>query len=866
MGGSSSTVVGYRYGMGLHMGVCLEADELLEIVAGDRSAWTGLVTETQAIEINMPKLFGGDDREGGIVGTCDVMMGRPDQGANEYLLEKIGPPQPGFRGFLGLVYRGQITSNNPYIKNWAARVRSITRGWNRPAGCWYPEKARITIGDSTSHESKGSWLVHAGAEVTAGGTSYGFVPYDFTGDADEIAAMALNIRNAASGDGLVFLQSYAEETGSDDFGPTYSIGANSTADPELCAARVPAQMVCPAGYTPSMYSDTDPIDLGETAPLVACDLEGDHAGMNPAHIIFQCLTDPVWGMGYPEELVDADSFQRAADALYDEGMALCLQWSTQSSIRQFTQIIADHAAMNYGQSRTTGMFEIQLLRQDYEPGALPTFNKGNCKLVKYQRPALTDTTNEIIVEYTDIATGKDASTAPVQNSANIAAQGRIVSQRLSFPGIPTDELATRVAMRELQARSTPLWRMTLEFRRGEATYLKAGAPFRVDFRDTELGVMVVLRAVEIDFGDPSDAKITAQCVEDVFGMPESVYVGTPDPSPEPPSNEAQDPESTLYELPYREAVQMSSSAEAQALPADVGFVAAAAVRPPGVPLDFTLTTRLGTTGAYEAVDNGTFCPSVMLAPVPRTNGPVTVSYTDASSLGLLEPGQTAQIGEGRDAECVRIDSINTNARTVTFARGCGDTVPKEWPAGARLWANDSFQAIDPERYVDGETVTAKVLTNATGGQEDPADATMQSIELASRIARPYPPGKLLINGEENPDSVLGEIVLTWAHRDRILQADTIVDSDDSSIGPEAGTTYNARWYVDEVLVEEQTGITGNTTSYTPAAGLLRIELESERDGLVSWQAHNRTLVGATMLLAEDGDPITAENGDPILME
>lgn len=866
MGGSSSTVAGYRYGMGLHMGICLEADALLEIIAGDRSAWTGLVEESQSIEINAPQLFGGDDREGGIKGTCDVMMGRPDQAENAYLTDQQGLPQPGYRGFLGLVYRGLLTSNNPYIKNWAVRVRSILRGWNNPSGTWYPDQAAIPIGDDTNHQADGYFLVHAGAEITAGGNSYGFVPYDFIGEPDEIAQMALNARNAITGEGLVFNQAYAEVTGSDDFGDTWSIGATSTADPDLAAARVPVQMVCPAGYTPSLIGDGDPIPPGETLPIVACDLEGSHLGMNPAHIVYQCLTDPAWGMGYPEEMINADNFANVADALAEEGFALCLQWSNQSSVRAFTQIIADHTAMNYGQNRTSGLFEIQLLRQDYAPGELPTFHKGNCRVVKYQRPSITDTTNEVIVEYTDIATGKDASTAPLQNSANIAAQGRIVSQRLSFPGLPTDELATRVGMRELQARSTPLWRMTLEFRRGEATFLKAGAPFRVDFRDTEIGAQIILRAVEINFGDPSDSKITAECVEDVFGMPDAVYVGNPDDSPDPPSTAAEDPISTLFELPYREAVQMSSSAEAQALPEDVGFVAAAAVRPPGVPLDFTLTTRLGTTGPFEAVDNGTFCPSMMLAPVPRQNGPTTVAYTQASNLGLLEPGQTAQIGEGRDAETVRIDSINTNAQTVTFARGCGDTVPKEWPSGARLWANDSFLAIDAERYVDGETIQAKVLTNSTGGQEDPHDAATQSITMASRIARPYPPGRLLFNGEESPESVLGEITATWAHRDRILQADTIVDSDDASIGPEPGTTYNARWYVDGVLAHSATGISGTSTSYTPAPGLLRFELEAERDGLVSWQMHDVTLVGATMLLDEDGDPITAENGDPIILE
>ena len=66
---------------------------------------------------------------------------------------------------------------------------------------------------------------------------------------------------------------------------------------------------------------------------------------------------------------------------------------------------------------------------------------------------------------TDATTGKESATPPLQNLANIQGQGRIVSQTLSFAGIPTYDLAIRVGMRELEARSTPLWQISQEFKR-----------------------------------------------------------------------------------------------------------------------------------------------------------------------------------------------------------------------------------------------------------------------------------------------------------------------------------------------------------------------------------------------------------------
>jgi hypothetical protein len=38
--------------------------------------------------------------------------------------------------------------------------------------------------------------------------------------------------------------------------------------------------------------------------------------MNPAHIIYECATNPDWGRGLPRELVDNISFASAANVLY----------------------------------------------------------------------------------------------------------------------------------------------------------------------------------------------------------------------------------------------------------------------------------------------------------------------------------------------------------------------------------------------------------------------------------------------------------------------------------------------------------------------------------------------------------------------
>jgi len=176
MGSSKKQTVGYWYYMGLHMGICHgPVDSVLEIRAGDRTAWTGNVTQSGQITIRAENLFGGKEKEGGIYGRCDIMMGEADQGANAYVSAKQSGPQPAYRGFLGLVYHGsgsyanlkgngslistlflsvltglsgKIAANNPYIKPWAVKVKRILKGWDADSA-WYPEKAAVSVASFT---------------------------------------------------------------------------------------------------------------------------------------------------------------------------------------------------------------------------------------------------------------------------------------------------------------------------------------------------------------------------------------------------------------------------------------------------------------------------------------------------------------------------------------------------------------------------------------------------------------------------------------------------------------------------------------------------------------------------------------------
>lgn len=882
MGSSKKVTVGYRYRMGLHMGLCHEPDAMLQINAGDRVAWAGQVTESGPIYINRPRLFGGDDREGGIQGVCDVMMGRPDQEPNAYLTEQQGLPQPAYRGFLGLVFRGLIASNNPYIKSWAVKVRSILRGWHGGTA-WYEEKAPVPL-DTLDVPYDGVWAYKveppgSPADYSSPGyddSSWAQGPGGFGSQVPPGSTLGIGtfvggqigkaiwIRRAVNFRGFVTIDVYHDD------GPTLWMNGELVPLTPTGNYFHSTANVFMDGDTVLALRVYDGIPGGSTnifAGMAFTGGVGYRQAMNPAHMIYQALTDPDWGMGYPADTIDADSFAAAADALYSEGLGLCVKWNSQTTIQEFTQIVADHASLVYGQDRRTGKFRMLLLRNDYNEADLPVFTRHDVKVIRYQRPSLADTVNEVIVEYVDSNTGKDATTAPLQNLANIQGQGRVVSQTLSFSGIPTHALATRVGMRELQARSTPLWRFSLEAKRRFAELLP-GEPFVLDLLDTDIGVRLVMRAGDIDYGEPADGVVRAECVEDVFAMPETTYIGDPGEGGEQPDVEAQVGPSTVFEAPYTELAQGMGAAELDALPLDAGYVAAAAVRPPGVPLNFALYTRLGADD-YEEASIGDFAPGAMLSEgVPAERGPTVLKLQAATRLDLLNVGGAALLGNGNAAEMVRIDAVDIPAAEVTVGRGCGDTVPGVWPMGTRLWGIDVEGTADPQQYVDGETIDAKVVNRTASDTVELVDAPTTSITMASRQGRPYPPGWLYVQGEPVPPPVIvGDVTVSWAHRDRKLQADTLVDTSEPSVGPEPGTTYTVRWILNGTLVHTDVALATDEVTWSPTGGgILRVEVESVRDSLVSWQFQAVEFPLGSPLLDESGDTIDDETDDPIIME
>lgn len=558
--------------------------------------------------------------------------------------------------------------------------------------------------------------------------------------------------------------------------------------------------------------------------------------MNPAHIIRECLTDPDWGMGYPEADIDDAAFTTAADQLHTEGMGMSVLWDRSVQLDEFIGMVLKHIDGALYVDRNTGRFVLKLARGGYSIPSLLVLDEDSVeRITDFKRNTIGELTNSVTVVFWDATTGKNNSVT-VQDIALAAQQGATVGTTIQYPGFTNGTIATQVAARDLKALSIPLASATIYANR-RAAGLNIGDVFVLSW--PRYGVtQMVMRVTNVELGSLDSNLVKIQAIEDVFALSAAIYAPPP-PSgwTNPNTPPAPCPYHCVIEAPFWELVQRMGDTDARALPATAGFVVATGVRPSSDASNAKLYTDV--TGVWEEAGTVDFCPTAILTAAVSSNT-TTFPIGTGVDLDVVQVGTYALI----DSELVRIDAVSDTSLTV--GRGVLDTVAKPHAVGARLFFADAFFESDAVEYATGENADIRLLPSTGLGTLALASAPTQSVSMVARQYKPYPPGQLRINSQAYPDAVRGDqnITVGWTHRDRLQQTATLVDETAGSIGPEAGTSYTCRLLTagGSVLVTHS-GLTGTGDTFTLAEmganyGRLRIQLWSVRDGVQSLQTHD----------------------------
>lgn len=923
MGGGSSkkVTVGYKYYMGSHQALCHgPADKLLGIRVAGKIAWAGASTGG-AISVNAKDLFGGEKREGGIEGTIDVCMGGPAQGQNDYLAAKLGAGLlPAFRGVMCAVLRQVYIGLNPYPKDWAWMVQRIhTRSGG--ATQWNDSIAQINE-YSINHGVQATTKTVFVLEPNSLGWAYVEEDEPFTKTSADIPMYGANIApfvgenswygmNPPSyelimpegrrfqparlgringktivGDGNVNPEGppYRKHWISFSFAlvdlsPVYFHSAGggtvyiddvllttgSPLTPTKKSMKVTIVKDFPEELRNYVYLDAA---AWQIVPVAGNYGEGSFSDMNPIHIIRECLTDSSWGMGYSEYDM-GDSFYYAADVCYDEGMGISLLWSQQSSIEDFVMEILRHIDAALYVDRTTGLFEIKMIREDYSEYDMMVLSTANCTVESFTKTTVAELINEITVSYDSHETGQ-VETVTLQNLAMIQEQGAIIPATVEYMGFANQATALKVAARDLKAMSTPLASAVIVANR-QAAHLNIGDVFWLswpEYQDDpeEPGVEIetiikyIMRVVEISLGDGVENAVRIECVQDVFSLPSFSYVVPEDPVWEEPTTYPL-PASprVVMEAPYYELVRLLGAADIttklSGFP-ELGFLFAAAGRQ-GQELNAEINSNAGGI-EYQDSDMLNFCPYASLtAELGYLDTTITIaSIVDLDEEENFEDGLLAQLG----TEIVVVESLV--GTTATIRRGCLDTVPRKHLVTEKLVIWDGFSEGDEVEYAMGEVVNVRLRTSTGDGVLPLVVAPQDSFLMKARAIAPYPPADLKINGAYFPDTVelLTGLVLTWVHRDRVQQtAGVPLGWTAGSVGPEAGTTYSARLLRADNGAElaSVSGVAGTTTTLTSTyTGEVLLEVWSVRGGWSSYQKVEHLFDHLVVKLVDDAGTTT----------
>src|SRR6266496_1391722 len=123
--------------------------------------------------------------------------------------------------------------------------------------------------------------------------------------------------------------------------------------------------------------------------------------MNPAAIIFECLTNEKWGLARPLSRM-GESWKLVAVALFEEGFGLSFLQDTAGDVDAFIMEIQRHIDAVVYTDPLTGLWEIKLARGDYDPDALIEITESDLiGAPEGGRPSWPETINEMKIQYVE---------------------------------------------------------------------------------------------------------------------------------------------------------------------------------------------------------------------------------------------------------------------------------------------------------------------------------------------------------------------------------------------------------------------------------------------------------------------------------
>ena len=552
---------------------------------------------------------------------------------------------------------------------------------------------------------------------------------------------------------------------------------------------------------------------------------------NPALCLYECLTDTEWGLGVPHGRIDDAAFISAAQTLATEGHGYSRMVQEQTSVDDLmAEIEAEIDGLVYLDS--TGRWTIRLIRDDYAKDDLVVIDDSNILGIQdLERKTYEDPTNSVTVSYSDRGRDYENNDVTAFDQASLQESGlEERNSRQTLAGVTNEALAVSIANRMVRQLSTPQATMRLTVDRS-LWHLEPGQPVLV--RTAQLGLdEMVMRVTKLNLGRPGSDSLALTLTEDVFSSP---------------SQESLIPATGSVNGDFGDAISALDADQQVAIEAPRRLVdlsgatynTAHRVAVAGGQISQMTSLRVDVDGGIDRTVLFVSYPAKLAKGLGRETGTATPSIAlvadDAPSVAaMFKPSPDAEaldnlilVGD----ELMLVSSAHLSGDEVvlsTVYRGVLDTAQTTHAAGTPVFVLKPTSSILAEQFSVGDSPVIDLRPRFGAATVSAGDAIDMTLTVGDRYNKPYPPSRILVNGEpwaeaaafsdldETTGLTVGLIRRSWRCTSFLDALDTDAEDLDSGYLAADSTSHTVRVYVIDPVTNERAANnallwTGDTT-------------------------------------------------------
>jgi hypothetical protein len=495
--------------------------------------------------------------------------------------------------------------------------------------------------------------------------------------------------------------------------------------------------------------------------------------------------------------IDLPSWVAATQTCYNEGLGMSFMIQSTVTGKDIAEECLRIADGILYQDPTTGKIVAKLIRNDYVIADLPVLDQSIVKdLTSFDKTTWEGTYNQARVKFKDRNDEYADKMASAQDFANINFQQKVRSTEITIPGCFVNDMANKLAVRQLSFLSVPLFSIEIRCNR-KASTLKPGDCFVFEWAPYGIKNMV-MRVQQVDLGTLGDGTVTINAVQDVYAANVAVFAppgGTSWQNPITAPIDLYNP--GLFELPYEMSATpaaLVATMGSRAKTTDTGYHIYSGTTSGDSNLTFVIEERSGTPTATLSADLpvgnwGLDTTNDVMLTAIRQSGDIPALNNDDE---LYSGHSIVLIRSTAGDELIAYQSFD-GTKLHGIIRGIYGTTPKLHLTGATAYFLSEGFGLENEDnpYVTFPQTRYAKLPSFNGlGEQDLVDATEVSLTVIGKAIRAPVPGKVYAQGVQlaNGASVSGAWSLTWAHRNRLDPQ--VRRLNEPSVQPETGTHYS----------------------------------------------------------------------------